>query len=202
MSASLAYQIVTNGKCKCVYSQRPSYCLIPTAPELQCNFERGLCGWRQEVSGGDVFDWTRVQGPTPTINTGPLKDHTLGTSLGHYLYIESSAPQEFKDTAVLLSRVFQPTRQRGENAPGQHCVFRFHYHMYGSHVFCLAVYLRTAASSRGSMLWVRYGAQGNLWHRKTLYLASARPFQVTRAPEADPRWAAQRLFHFNLTAYV
>ncbi|XP_040023689.2 MAM and LDL-receptor class A domain-containing protein 1 [Gasterosteus aculeatus] len=148
------------------------------APELQCNFERGLCGWRQEVSGGDVFDWTRVQGPTPTINTGPLKDHTLGTSLGHYLYIESSAPQEFKDTAVLLSRVFQPTRQRGENAPGQHCVFRFHYHMYGSHVFCLAVYLRTAASSRGSMLWVRYGAQGNLWHRKTLYLASARPFQI------------------------
>jgi len=130
-----------------------------------------------------VFDWTRIQGPTPTMDTGPWKDHTLGTSSGHYLYIESSAPQKFKDTAVLLSRVFQPTHKRGKNASRSHCVFRFHYHMFGSHVFCLAVYLRTTTSSRGHMLWVRYGAQGNLWHRKTLYLSSARPFQVTRAPE-------------------
>ncbi|TNN57956.1 MAM and LDL-receptor class A domain-containing protein 1 [Liparis tanakae] len=148
------------------------------SPELQCNFERGLCSWKQEQGGGDVFDWTRIQGPTPTMDTGPWKDHTLGTSLGHYLYIETSAPQEFKDTAVLLSRVFQPTHERGNNASRSHCVFRFHYHMFGSHVFCLAVYLRTTTSSRGHMLWVRYGAQGNLWHRKTLYLSSARPFQI------------------------
>lgn len=127
-----------------------------------------------------MFDWTRIQGPTPSFNTGPWKDHTLGTSLGHYLYIESSVPQEFKDTAVLLSRVFKPTLQRGKDPSMSHqrCVFRFHYHMFGSHVFCLAVYLRTAATGRGYMLWVRYGNQGNLWHRKTLYLSSAKPFQV------------------------
>ncbi|XP_044033161.1 MAM and LDL-receptor class A domain-containing protein 1 isoform X1 [Siniperca chuatsi] len=146
------------------------------SPELQCNFEHGLCSWKQEQSGGDVFDWTRIQGPTPSFNTGPWKDHTLGTSYGHYLYIESSVPQEFKDTAVLLSRVFQPTHQRGKSR--HHCVFRFHYHMFGSHVFCLGVYLRTTATGRGHMLWVRYGDQGNLWHRKTLYLNSARPFQI------------------------
>lgn len=128
-----------------------------------------------------MFDWTRIRGPTPTFNTGPWKDHTLGTSSGNYLYIESSAPQEFKDTAVLLSRVFQPTLQRGKDSStlGHHCVFRFHYHMFGSHVFCLAVYLRTVGVGRGSVLWVRYGDQGNLWHRKTLYLNSAKPFQVT-----------------------
>uniref|UniRef100_A0A8C3AYV8 MAM and LDL receptor class A domain containing 1 n=1 Tax=Cyclopterus lumpus TaxID=8103 RepID=A0A8C3AYV8_CYCLU len=148
------------------------------SPELQCNFEGGLCSWKQEWGGGDVFDWTRVQGPTPTMNTGPWKDHTLGTSLGHYLYIESSVPQEFKDTAVLLSRVFHPTHEWGKYASRSHCVFRFHYHMFGSHVFCLAVYLRTTTSGRGHMLWVRYGAQGNLWHKKTLYLSSARPFQI------------------------
>ncbi|XP_070842581.1 MAM and LDL-receptor class A domain-containing protein 1 [Chaetodon trifascialis] len=149
------------------------------SPELQCNFEDGLCSWKQEQSGGDVFDWTRIQGPTPTLNTGPWKDHTLGTSYGHYLYIEASAPQEFKDTAVLLSRVFQPTHQRGKGpSRSHHCVFRFHYHMFGSHVFCLAVYLRTTATGRGLLLWVRYGDQGNLWHRKILYLSSARPFQI------------------------
>ncbi|XP_040921930.1 MAM and LDL-receptor class A domain-containing protein 1 [Toxotes jaculatrix] len=149
------------------------------SPELQCNFEHGLCSWKQEQSL-DVFDWTRIQGPTPSFNTGPWKDHTLGTNYGHYLYIESSTPQEFKDTAVLLSRVFQPTHQRGKDPSKSrhHCVFRFHYHMFGSHVFCLAVYLRTASTGRGHMLWVRYGDQGNLWHRKTLYLNSARPFQI------------------------
>ena len=127
-----------------------------------------------------MFDWSRIQGPTPTLNTGPWKDHTLGTSYGHYLYIESSLPQEFMDTAVLLSRVFQPTHRRGKDpSSSRHpCVFRFHYHMFGSHVFRLAVYIRTTDAGRGHMLWVRYGDQGNLWHRKSLYLTSARPFQV------------------------
>ncbi|XP_033935995.2 LOW QUALITY PROTEIN: MAM and LDL-receptor class A domain-containing protein 1, partial [Pseudochaenichthys georgianus] len=145
------------------------------SPELQCSFEHGLCSWKQEQSGGDVFDWTLIQGPTPTLNTGPWKDHTLGTSAGHYLYIESSGPQEFKDSAVLLSRAFRPTVQWGGR---KHCVFRFHYHMFGSHVFCLGVFMRTASSGSRHMLWVRYGDQGNLWHRKTLYLSSARPFQI------------------------
>uniref|UniRef100_A0A671VVP0 MAM and LDL receptor class A domain containing 1 n=1 Tax=Sparus aurata TaxID=8175 RepID=A0A671VVP0_SPAAU len=150
------------------------------SPELQCNFEHGLCSWTQEQSGGDVFDWTRTQGPTPSFNTGPWKDHTLGTSYGHYLYIESSMPQEFKDTAVLLSRVFQPTHQRSNDLSKnqQRCAFRFNYHMFGSHVFRLAVYLRTSATGRGYMVWVRYGDQGNMWHRKTLYLSSVKPFQI------------------------
>ncbi|XP_056155204.1 MAM and LDL-receptor class A domain-containing protein 1 [Lampris incognitus] len=150
------------------------------SPEMQCDFEHGLCSWKQEQSGGDVFDWTSIQGPTPTFNTGPLKDHTLGTVYGHYLYIESSIPQHFKDTAVLLSRAIQPTLRRGEYPlrTQQPCVFRFHYHMFGSHVFRLAVYIRTTATGRGQMLWVRYGDQGDLWHRKILYLNSARPFQI------------------------
>ncbi|KAM9332638.1 MAM and LDL-receptor class A domain-containing protein 1 [Pholidichthys leucotaenia] len=150
------------------------------SPELQCSFEHGLCSWKQERSGGDVFDWTLTQGPTPSINTGPQKDHTLGTIYGYYLYIESSAPQAFKDTAVLLSRVFHPTLLHGSDTPWSdcHCVFRFHYHMFGSQVFCLAVYLRTTSTGRGQMLWVKYGNQGNLWHRTTLYLTSARPFQI------------------------
>ncbi|KAM6977638.1 MAM and LDL-receptor class A domain-containing protein 1 [Aplochiton taeniatus] len=145
------------------------------APELQCDFEQGLCSWSQERAGGDEFDWTRIQGPTPTFKTGPSKDHTLGTANGHYLFIESSAPQEFKDTAVLVSRAFQPTLRQEQ---GSACVFRFHFHMFGSHVYRLAVYQRTTDTGRGHMLWVRYGNLGDLWHRKTLFLTSARPFQI------------------------
>lgn len=156
-----------------------SVSLFLAAPELQCDFEDGLCNWKQETEGGDNFDWTHINGPTPTFDTGPFKDHTLGSSYGHYLYIESSSPQEFKDTAVLLSPVFKPTYQPRKD----HCVFRFHYCMFGHHVFSLAVYLRTTATGRGPLLWAKYGNQGNLWHRKTLYLHSAQPFQVTGQTE-------------------
>ncbi|XP_014185803.1 MAM and LDL-receptor class A domain-containing protein 1 [Haplochromis burtoni] len=146
------------------------------SPELQCDFEHGLCNWKQEQTGEDVFDWTIYQGPTPSFNTGPLKDHTLGTVYGHYLYIEASAPQEFKDTAVLLGPVFKPTHHDGKSY--NHCAFRFYYHMFGKYVFYLAVYLRTTATGRGQMLWVKYGNQGDFWHRETLYLSSAQPFQI------------------------
>uniref|UniRef100_A0A669E9V5 MAM and LDL receptor class A domain containing 1 n=1 Tax=Oreochromis niloticus TaxID=8128 RepID=A0A669E9V5_ORENI len=146
------------------------------SPELQCDFEHGLCNWKQEQTGEDVFDWTIYQGPTPSFKTGPMKDHTLGTVYGHYLYIEASAPQEFKDTAVLLSPVLKPTQHNGTSY--NHCAFRFHYHMFGKHVFYLAVYLRTTATGRGQILWLKYGNQGDLWHRETLYLSSAQPFQI------------------------
>ena len=42
-----------------------------------CNFEKNLCTWTQDNT--DNFNWTRSQGPTGTMLTGPLTDHTLGT---------------------------------------------------------------------------------------------------------------------------
>ncbi|XP_028660243.2 MAM and LDL-receptor class A domain-containing protein 1 isoform X1 [Erpetoichthys calabaricus] len=139
------------------------------AQGLQCDFEDGLCNWTQDDV--DNFDWTRIQGPTPTAKTGPWKDHSLGTVLGHYLYIETSAPQAFRDTAVLLSPNFGPTAH-------QACIFRFHYHMFGQHVYKLAVYKRTSRDAQGLLLWAQYGEQGNLWLRETLHIRSSQPFQV------------------------
>lgn len=142
-----------------------------------CDFEEDLCSWTQEHEE-DMFDWTLIQGPTPTFNTGPWKDHTRASVDGHFLFIESSEPQKFKDTAVLISRPFVQTPRLGpESKPS--CVFRFHYHMFGQHVFRLAVYMRTRNSGRGNLLWVRYGDQGNFWHRKTLQINSAHHFQVS-----------------------
>ncbi|KAK7176201.1 hypothetical protein R3I93_000462 [Phoxinus phoxinus] len=146
------------------------------SPELMCDFEEGLCSWTQEPEE-DMFDWTRIQGPTPTFNTGPWKDHTHANVDGHFLYIESSDPQKFKDTAVLISRPFLPTPRRGPE-PKPPCIFRFHYHMFGQNVFRLAVYMRTSNSGRGNLLWVRYGDQGNFWHRSLLTIYSAHHFQI------------------------
>ncbi|NXE75196.1 MALR1 protein, partial [Cochlearius cochlearius] len=138
-------------------------------PDLQCNFENGLCNWEQDVE--DDFDWTRIQGPTPTVNSGPLKDHTRGTARGHYVYMESSEPRQFQDKAVLLSPLFSPS---GNGT----CIFRFHYHMFGKQVYKLSVFQRTVSNTKGRLLWYKFGNQGNRWIRQTLYISVSKPFQI------------------------
>lgn len=140
-----------------------------SAPDLQCDFENGICNWEQDTE--DDFDWTRHQGPTATLNTGPMKDHTLGTAKGHYLYIESSEPQVFQNTAALLSPILSAP------APGA-CAFRFHYHMSGKHIYRLAIYQRVRRHTRGQLLWQIFGNQGNRWIKKHLDISSRQPFQV------------------------
>ena len=46
----------------------------------RCNFEKDFCSWTQQSD--DEFDWTRRKGLTPSHNTGPSRDHTLGTIAG------------------------------------------------------------------------------------------------------------------------
>lgn len=145
------------------------YVMSISEPELQCNFEQGICNWEQDAE--DDFDWTRNQGPTPTLNTGPMKDNTLGTARGHYLYIESSEPQVFQHTAALLSPVLNATDAEG-------CTFRFYYHMFGKHIYRLAIYKRVWNNTKGQLLWETFGDQGNIWIRKHLPISSQQPFQV------------------------
>ncbi|XP_027784436.2 MAM and LDL-receptor class A domain-containing protein 1 [Marmota flaviventris] len=142
---------------------------VDCAPELQCSFENGICNWEQETE--DDFDWTRNQGPTSTLNTGPMKDNTLGTVKGHYLYIESSEPQDFQNKAVLLSPTFNATDMEG-------CTFRLYYHMFGKHIYRLAIYQRIWSNSRGQLLWQIFGNQGDRWIRKLLHISSRWPFQI------------------------
>ena len=49
-------------------------------PDGLCGFETTLCTWYNPMNS-DV-DWVRRQGSTPTDNTGPTSDHTLGTTEG------------------------------------------------------------------------------------------------------------------------
>ncbi|XP_064410804.1 MAM and LDL-receptor class A domain-containing protein 1 [Latimeria chalumnae] len=140
-------------------------------PDLQCNFETSFCNWKQHR--GDNFNWTRNHGPTSTLNTGPLKDHTLGTAEGYYLYIETSEPQQFENRAVLLSVNFDATTKYNKS-----CIFRFHYHMRGKHIYNLAIYKRVFSNTRGKLIWNIFGNKGNIWIRDTLYITSPHPFQI------------------------
>ena len=49
---------------------------------VRCDFQSaGICGWTQQDN--DDFDWSRTSGPSDgDLSTGPLRDHTSGTSTG------------------------------------------------------------------------------------------------------------------------
>ncbi len=49
---------------------------------IGCDFETAVdpCNWTQSTA--DDFDWTRNNGGTATVNSGPTRDHTYGTSFG------------------------------------------------------------------------------------------------------------------------
>ena len=61
------------------------------------------CDTKQRTD--DDFDWSRTNTRTPSSNTGPDADHTVGVTggAGYYAYIESSSPQITRDYAVLES---------------------------------------------------------------------------------------------------
>ena len=74
-------------------------------------------------------------------------------SLGHYIYIETSAPARHGDIARLRSAPI-PYRR------GSQCL-EFWYHMYGEHVNTTSVYIVGASST--SLEWTIKGNQGNFW---------------------------------------
>ena len=54
-----------------------------------CNFEApSICGFTQDHSGRDQFNWTRDNAGTQSADTGPQVDHTLGTYAGETFIFE------------------------------------------------------------------------------------------------------------------
>ena len=40
----------------------------------ECNFDKSMCSFVQDRNN-DIFDWTRINGSTPSFGTGPSADH-------------------------------------------------------------------------------------------------------------------------------
>ncbi|XP_022094256.1 MAM and LDL-receptor class A domain-containing protein 1-like isoform X2 [Acanthaster planci] len=136
-----------------------------------CDFETDLCGWVQSTT--DELEWTWWNGTTLDINSGPSRDHTYGTSLGHFLYLDGQFLHPFKARAQLLSLSFQA-------APDGSCQIRFFYHMYGEDVDYLNVYASRYADTTAltDPLWFRFTEQGNFWQRAEITLATSYNFMI------------------------
>ncbi|CAF1067818.1 unnamed protein product, partial [Brachionus calyciflorus] len=91
-------------------------------PIGDCDFEEDTCAWKNAEKDAD-FEWIRNRGSTPSSFSGPSVDHTLGTSRGTYLFIETSSQSKQGSKALMVSPVFDRFTQR---------CFEFYYHMKGS----------------------------------------------------------------------
>lgn len=73
--------------------------------------------------------------------------HSLGSTKGYYLYMESSSPRKQNDTARISSITFRAT------SLFSNCRLRFWYHMFGDHVDTLNVHLRTSVGGPLKNIW-------------------------------------------------
>jgi len=139
------------------------------------SFENGFDIWTQLRD--DTFDWTLMSGNTGSFDTGPKRDHTLQEEHGKYIFMEASSPRKANDTARLASPTIQGSGTRTRRAVGD-CKIRFFYHMYGSAVGQLNIYIATSYGQPGSKVWSMSGNKGDVWLRGEATLSSAANFQV------------------------
>ena len=72
----------------------------PTLLPITENFDAGFSPcWSQDLFNDD-FDWELEAGGTPSANTGPDDDVSIG---GNYMYTEASAPRQDGDFAIMYS---------------------------------------------------------------------------------------------------
>ncbi|XP_030849640.1 MAM and LDL-receptor class A domain-containing protein 1-like [Strongylocentrotus purpuratus] len=136
------------------------------APPGFCDFESDYCYWTNTRTG-DNFDWTLSSGATPSVTTGPSKDHTLSSSSGHYVFIETSTLVA-GDKAWLISE-FSP--------PSDGC-FTFWYHMYGAGVGELNVYLIDGVNGNMALEWSESGNHGDRWVKGQVSTSNLNPYQI------------------------
>ncbi len=122
------------------------------------NFDAGLGLWTN--TAGDVFDWTRRSGTTPSSNTGPSGDHTSGS--GFYMYTETSSPRAAGDTAIFEGPCM-------DLSGASSSTMTFWYNMNGASMGTL-----DAEVSSDCVTWTNAftlsGNQGNTWFQATIDL--------------------------------
>ncbi len=72
----------------------------PDCEDVICYINNKWFNLENELN--DNIDWRILAGITPTPNTGPIGDHTLGTAAGKFLYLEASGDCYNKE-AILMS---------------------------------------------------------------------------------------------------
>lgn len=125
------------------------------------SFEFADTEW--EDTDGDDLDWPVISGSTPSGSTGPSNaNHGK-----YYAYVEASSPNYPGKTAYLIS---QPYDFHGKD----NATLSFDYHMYGSYMGQLELYVSTDNGTgwSSSSIWSKSGNQGNSWYKAEIDLSA------------------------------
>ena len=121
-------------------------------------------GWVNETNVTvDDIDFRVNSGVTPSANTGPDNDHTMGTAAGRYIYLEASSC--FNKTAKLLSPCLDLTAISGPE-------LSFWYHMFGANMGELHVDVLFNGAWTDDVIAPLTGNQGNLWKKAIVDLTA------------------------------
>ncbi|KAF8778576.1 MAM and LDL-receptor class A domain-containing [Argiope bruennichi] len=128
-----------------------------------CDFESDLCTWQNAETGVDI-EWVRNSGPTPTENTGPDVDHTLGTELGSYIYLQAENPAgKHNLVGILQSEYFSLSTER--------CL-SFWAHMSGKEMGSLQInmtyYDEDQVKTLNDKTWRIEGDKGSKWFNRQI----------------------------------
>ncbi|XP_078619648.1 MAM and LDL-receptor class A domain-containing protein 1-like [Branchiostoma floridae x Branchiostoma japonicum] len=140
---------------------------VESALTADCNFDTSLCGWTQDDT--DDFDWRQQSGGTSTSNTGPSEDVTGG---GQYMYTEISGIRDGKKARLLSPLLTTSTTS---------CyTLSFYYHMYGTHIGTLNVYVIQDGVPLDSTApaWSLSDDQGDVWHEVEVVISRTQPYRV------------------------
>ncbi|XP_033127211.1 MAM and LDL-receptor class A domain-containing protein 1-like, partial [Anneissia japonica] len=120
-----------------------------------------ITGYTQNTGYG--LNWIRINGSTPSFDTGPENDHTFSTVDGHYIYVEASPPAFEREQAVINT----PTVR---HINGPMCI-TFWYSMHGEDVGSLT--LRVISEHYNRFIWSRNGKAGEGWFLANVDLVDA-----------------------------
>ncbi|XP_053328789.1 apical endosomal glycoprotein [Spea bombifrons] len=144
----------------------------PCDEAATCDFESGSCAWTNtRIPLMDTYDWDWTSGAALTTKNSALeKDHTLGTSEGHYVFVDTGAMHAEGSSAWMMSEHLPATASS---------CFTFWYRTDSpdrAHLGELVLYL---ASSHGLQpLWVLHGYHSGDWQQVQLQINSTAEFQI------------------------
>lgn len=138
--------------------------------ERECTFQGSLCGLQPDPTTD--FKWVRTKGELVTGTPSPAVDHTLGTDKGFYMSAQLWK-QPSGSTGSMVTKVNQPTPGHGE-------CWMFWYHMDGTNVGSLNIYVQELRNARShTPVWSMSGDQGKQWrHGRVSIINPHTPYKV------------------------
>lgn len=137
---------------------------ITTFPYLE-TFDAGQGDWTQAT--GDDGDWILDANGTPSANTGPSDDITVG---GNYLFLEASSNSSPGEIGANATAIFESPCFDLDGIT--EATLSFYYHMYGDDTGSIAVEVSNDDGGFWTTIFSLSGDQGDVWNFENIDLVA------------------------------